>query len=158
MLCGELLNGGLASAGSFPLLGFTSSGLLPGCLRAGLSPRSPSGSPYLPILAELLTSASQVEREKLLDLIAAAAAACTVDEFTTSDSITTMDTSSDNCYTEVLDNRMQQQQIRGDELCVSSDAAGIFLGEFNLFDTIMIPGMKILHSIIISLGIRLFAQ
>ncbi|XP_011500533.1 PREDICTED: amyloid beta A4 precursor protein-binding family B member 1-like [Ceratosolen solmsi marchali] len=56
MLCGELVNGGLASAGAVTvpcgLLGLW----LPGCLRAGLSPRPQTGSPYLPILAELLAA------------------------------------------------------------------------------------------------------
>lgn len=56
MLCGELVNGGLASAGAVAVpcgLGLW----LPGCLRAGLSPRPLTGSPYLPILAELLAAA-----------------------------------------------------------------------------------------------------
>lgn len=55
MLCGELLNGGFASAGAVPVVPCGLIGLwLPGYLRT----TSPGllTSPYLPLLAELLAS------------------------------------------------------------------------------------------------------
>jgi hypothetical protein len=51
MLCGELVNGGLASAGAVSV----PRGSL-GLWLPGLSPRPRTGSPYLPILAELLAA------------------------------------------------------------------------------------------------------
>ena len=57
MLCGELVNGGLASAGAVSApCGLVGLGLLPGCLRAGLSPSPLTGSPYISVLAELVAA------------------------------------------------------------------------------------------------------
>ena len=75
MLCGELVNGGLASPGTVqvPCLGLYA---LPGCLlRAGGGGLS---SPYLPILAEFL-AAKYIEELRLA--AAAAAEICPMDCF-----------------------------------------------------------------------------
>ena len=58
MLCGELLNGSLASAGT---LSVPYCGVLPGFFRGSLSPRPLTGSPYLTLLAELLATAAYNE-------------------------------------------------------------------------------------------------
>ncbi|KAL7289693.1 hypothetical protein TKK_0016416 [Trichogramma kaykai] len=55
MLCGELLSGGLASAGA---LQAPYCGLLPGGLKNLGSPRPLTGSPYLALLVELLAAAA----------------------------------------------------------------------------------------------------
>ncbi|XP_014205013.1 protein Fe65 homolog isoform X2 [Copidosoma floridanum] len=62
MLCGELVNGGLASAGAVSVpCGLVRLGL-PGCLKAGSRPVT--GSPYVSILAEFL-AASYLEEVRL---------------------------------------------------------------------------------------------
>ena len=66
MLCGELLNGGLVSAGAVPVVPCGLLGLwLPGCLRA-TSPRSLT-SPYLTLLAEIIISSS-LEQDEICQL------------------------------------------------------------------------------------------
>lgn len=116
MLCGELVKGGLASAGAVTvpcaLLGLG----LPGCLRP--STGSPS-SPYLAILTELL-AAAYLEEIKLAAAVAAADA-----------SILHMD------YDDQIGGYGDNRFVVGEDLDVPED---VLLGEFSIFIPVWLHG------------------